>query len=97
MLSTQNSVLMPHCVGLVTEGGRPLQIFGDRSMKGIIALGRKGAKEEDFKAINGSNVRAAIAEECATLKKEIHKELSTQIVNFSADMATCQHRCFLGE
>lgn len=99
MISPQpkRSVLMPHCVGLVTQCGRPLQIFEDQPMKEILGLGRKGANEEEYKAINGPNVRAAIADECAALREKIYKELANRIVNLTADMATCQHRCFLGK
>lgn len=95
-LLKSRGVVMPLCVGLVTESGRPLQMFEDGPMKGILKLGRKGAKEEDFVAINGLNVRAAIEEECAAVKATIYAEFKNKIVNFTADMATCQHRCFIG-
>lgn len=88
---------MPLCVGLVTECGRPFALFDDKPMKEILKLGRKSANEENALVSNGENVRDAVFEKQEEVKTLVKKSLLNKIVSLSADMATCQHRSFIGK
>lgn len=89
-------VVMPLCVVLVTECGRPFSIFDDAPMKELIRLGRKSTKEEESLVVNATNVREAVLKEYKELKNKLRGTFRGKIVSLSADMATCQQRCFIG-
>lgn len=91
---TTGSKLMPLCVQLAVDGGRPFSMFDDDAMKEILNLAKTTARDETN--ITAESVKNAVRTAAKTKRETLKKMLKNRTVHFSLDFATCQHRSFFG-
>lgn len=84
------------CAGMVVIDGSPFTFFNGDTMQLMIKLGKQGAGDDSTTRINGATVRERVQEEAELLRAELKKRLRGKVLHLSADMASRDGRCFLG-
>lgn len=88
---------MQIAVRLAVNNSLSLKIFDNNDMKQLFKHAKKGMNDNSKTAVNSNNVRKSISEFADIKRGEIRKKLKKNIVNLTADFATCERRSFLGK
>ena len=87
-------MIMPLCVDLAVDGGRPFTMFDDEAMKKILNFAK--ASVHDDTNLSSDSVKNAVRTAASKKREALKQLLCNHTTHLSLDFATCQHRSFFG-